>query len=127
MSGAKVGLMGAAFGGKIFHAVSKRDTRKMAQGIVGMGVQRMSDWSGRPGWKKPLPRADCADMLIPTMTSKIPRARRGSRLRRSQLKTMLRLEAWRVRRYTHRNVGMSTGEDRFAVLSFTLSSLCEAA
>jgi hypothetical protein len=41
----------------------------------------------------------------------------------ASLLNLTSLEAWRVRGYTHRNVGMSTGEDRFAILSFTLSSL----
>jgi hypothetical protein len=31
--------MGAAFGGKIFHAVSKKDTRKIPQQAAGMGVK----------------------------------------------------------------------------------------
>ncbi len=36
-SGAKVGLMGTAFGGKIFHAVSQKDIEKI-------GVNKPLDW-----------------------------------------------------------------------------------
>jgi hypothetical protein len=40
--------MGVAFGGKIFHAVSKKDTRKIPQQAAGMGVKLTTDGSGRP-------------------------------------------------------------------------------
>jgi hypothetical protein len=39
--------MGAAFGGKIFHAVSKKDTRKIPQQAAGMGGELTTDGSGR--------------------------------------------------------------------------------
>jgi hypothetical protein len=49
------------------------------------------------GFMRVLPRRAGAEMGIPTMTSKNPRARRGSRLRSSRLRAMARLEARRAR------------------------------
>lgn len=46
-SGAKVGLIGTAFGGKIFHAVSQKDTEKWGEINRWLGVKLTSDGAGR--------------------------------------------------------------------------------
>jgi hypothetical protein len=116
----KVGRRGVGKSRKELHPVSEMDTEKVrgrAKEDYRNQRRKLPDEDSRQArWSPWTSRADCADMLIPTMQGKRSAGTLRVKAARITSQKIGRLEARRARGYTHRKVGMSSWEDRLAAI-----------